>query len=197
MSNIDQLLQDAFDDLAAEAPHDPDLGQKVRRRSRYRRVVSLAPLAAAVAVVAVVSTVLLLRPAAVGSGARPVSACSPVQTAVLPTWARAGFTDPEPSMPFVTSKSGVMLAIIFNDPLVSPPVPDSGNKILWVTDVSASPGDPLIISGKLEGGTATMTTRVEGGPGPSGIDVPAPGCWLFDLTWGNHHDTIAIAYVKS
>ena len=117
---------------------------------------------------------------------------------MLPTWARVGFSDPEPSAPFVTSKSGELVAIIFADPLVSPAVPDRGNKILWVTTEgdSESVGADLHIAGTLEGGTATMQATVDGGPGPSTVDVPVPGCWHFDLTWGNQHDSVDIAYSK-
>lgn len=194
MITTDEILQQAFDDLADRAPHDDSLGATIRRRSRYRRAVTLAPLAAAVAVIAVVGTVLLVRPSVGDRAASPASACAPIRSAVLPTWARAGFSDPEPSMPFVTSKSGAMVAIIFADPLISPALPNLGNKILWVTNNDDSVGDGLHITGHLENGSATMQTTVEGGPGPSLIDVPQPGCWQFDLAWGSHRDTIDIAY---
>jgi hypothetical protein len=115
---------------------------------------------------------------------------------VLPTWARAGFSGPEPTSPFVMSTSGAMVAIIFASPLVSPALPDLGNKILWVTKDDSSAGDTLHITGHKEGGTETMQATVEGGPGPSLINVPAPGCWQFDLSWGSHHDTIAIPYAR-
>ncbi len=193
MNTFDEMLQSGFEDLAEHAPHRQDLAQEIRRRSRYRRAVTVAPLAAAAAVAAVVGAVVLLRPAAVDPAVPFVSACSPIRTEVLPTWARAGFTDPEPRMPVVTSKGGAMLAIIFADPLVSPAQPDVGNKILWASE-AASADHPLVISGRLERGTQTMTATVDGGGGPSIIDVPAPGCWLFDLTWANHHDTIDIPY---
>ena len=97
----------------------------------------------------------------------------------------------------MTSKSGAMVAIIFADPLISPALPNLGNKILWVTNDDDSATGSLHITGHLEGGTATMTTVVDGGPGPSLIDVPVAGCWQFDLSWGSHRDTIAIPYAKS
>ena len=197
MNTTDEILQLAFDDLADDAPHDQTLGETIRRRSRYRRVVTVAPLAAAVAVIAVVGTVLLVRPSVGDQPATPASSCAPIRSAVLPTWARAGFSDKEPSMPFVTSKSGAMVAIIFADPLISPALPNLGNKILWVTNDDDSAGDGLHITGHLENGSATMTATVEGGPGPSLIDVPQPGCWQFDLAWGSHRDTIDIAYATS
>ena len=123
MSDLDELLQRGFDDLASGAPHDNELANTIRRRSRYRRAITIAPVAAAVAVVAVVCAVMLVHPGAVGPSAQPTSACGPVETAVIPTWARAGFSDAEPSMPFVTSRSGHVIAILFNNPLRSPRSP--------------------------------------------------------------------------
>ena len=195
MSNLDDLLQRGFDDLADRAPHDPDLAGTVRRRSRYRRAVTVAPLAAAVAVLAVVGAVVLIRPASSDSVGVQPSACGPVEDKVLPTWARTGFSDPVPSAAYITSQSGHVVAILFNNPLNSPPKAGEGNKILWVAD-NASGGDDLIIDGKLENGTATMHTTVPGGPGPSGITVPVPGCWQFTLTYGVRHDVIDIPYSK-
>lgn len=193
MTNLDELLKRAFDDLSARAPHERELARAIRRRSHWRRVVMVAPIAAALAVIALVSVSVWFRPAG-GQAARPAGGCPPLQTAVLPSWARAGFTEPEPRMPFVTSASGHMLGIVFADPLVSPALPNLGNKILWVTDDPAPAGEALHIAGVVEGGTATMQATVDGGPGPSIIDVPTAGCWHFALTWGTHRDSIDIPY---
>jgi hypothetical protein len=207
--NMDEVLQEAFEDLAARAPHDESLGSTIRRRSRYRRVATVAPFAAAIAVIAVVGAVLLVRPTAPDQSAAAATVCSPIQTAVLPSWARAGFSEKEPRSRFVTSTSGAMVAIVFADPLISPARPDVGNKILWVPNTdnpAASIPSPrsdyvagdldLHITGRLENGTATMHTTVVGGSGPSIVNVPQPGCWKFDLTWGNRHDTINIPYAR-
>lgn len=193
---LDELLSTAIADLGASAPHDPDLAGTIRRRSRWRRVVTLAPLAAAAAVIAVVAVILTAggsRPGGTGA-ATPASACQPVATAVLPTWARAGFSDPEPSMPYVTSSSGHLVAIIFGTPLSSPAAADHNNKILWVSNAKGGAGD-LLITGIREDGGQTMSTAVPGGPGPSIVDMPMAGCWRLDLTWGTVHDSIALRYV--
>ena len=189
-------LHTALTDLADAAPHDPDLAGGIRRRAARRRLTVWAPAAAAAAVVVVVAGILIFRPAATPVTAAP-SRCAPLVTRVLPSWARAGFSDPEPQMPFATSSGGTMVAIVFADPLVSPELPDRGNKILWVTSDNDSAGQALHINGHREGGTGTMTETVDGGPGPSYVDVPAPGCWVFDLTWGKHHETIALNYVPA
>jgi hypothetical protein len=38
--------------------------------------------------------------------------------------------------------------------------------------------------------------QVEGGPGPSTIDLPDPGCWRLSLTWGGRTDTLDLEYVS-
>jgi hypothetical protein len=195
MTTFENQLQKAFDELAETAPHRPDLADSVRRRSRYRRGVLVAPAVVAVLVLALIGGFFLFRPGGSGDPAGPAgSACSPVRTEVLPGWARAGFSAAEPRMPVVHSRSGAMLAIIFASPLSSPEGPAAANKILWVTDTPAGPGEPLVITGRLEGGSAVSTTSVDGGPGPSYVDVPKPGCWVFQLSWGSHRDVIALPY---
>lgn len=195
MTRFDDQLQRAFDELAESAPHRPGLADAVRRRSRYRRAVTMAPAIVTVLVLALVGGLFLFRPGTAGRPAGPPSACTPVSTQVLPSWARTGFSDREPRMPVVYSRSRTMLAIIFASPLSSPEVTGgAANKILWVTDTPAAAGEPLLIAGKLEGGSAVSQTSVDGGPGPSYVDVPEPGCWVFQLSWGTHRDVIALPY---
>ena len=195
MIRFDDQLQKAFDELAQLAPHRDGLAESVRRRSRYRRAVTVAPAVVAVLVVALVGALFLFRPDSEQRAAGPSgSACSPVRTEVLPTWARIGFSDKEPRMPVVYSRTRAMVAIIFASPLSSPERPGAANKILWVTDAPAAAGEPLLISGQLEGGSAVAHTSVDGGPGPSYVDVPQPGCWVFQLDWGTHRDVIALPY---
>lgn len=123
--------------------------------------------------------------------APPTSSSCSVQNSVLPTWARAGFTDPKPVMPHVLSDNGKIIAILWSrsHPLNAPPLHDQNNKILWV---SPDYGIPLVIHARL--GDTTVTRKVAGGPGPSIIDMPRAGCWTFDLSWGGHHDTLRLPY---
>lgn len=115
--------------------------------------------------------------------------------AVLPTWARIGFTPPTEPMPYVLGDNGDIVAILWaeHDPLQVPPAADRNNKILWVSRVGA--GAPNIRA-TLESSGQTVTRSVPDGPGPSIIDLPAPGCWSFDLTWGTGHDRIRLEYVS-
>ena len=114
----------------------------------------------------------------------------------LPTWADAGFNPPTTPMPYVLSDDGDIVAILWaaHDPLVSPPAADQNNKILWVPRVSSPAGAPLQIQATLAGTGQSVTRTVGGGPGPSVVDMPSPGCWSFDLTWGTHRDHLELDY---
>lgn len=117
--------------------------------------------------------------------------------ATLPTWARTGFTPPTQPMPYVVGDSGDIVAILWaeHDPLQVPPAADRKNKILWVSRVGW--GVDLNIRATLESSGQGVTRSVMGGPGPSIVDLPSPGCWSFDLTWGTQHDHIQLEYVSS
>ena len=99
-------------------------------------------------------------------------------------------------MPHVISDRGDIVAILWaeHDPLQVPPAADRNNKILWVSRVGR--GD-LLIRATLMSSDETVTRSVAGGPGPSIIDLPSPGCWSFNLTWGAQHDHMQLEYVSS
>jgi hypothetical protein len=132
---------------------------------------------------------------------------STVRHDVLPPWARDGFSEPRPRIDHVLGRSGGILAILFADPLYSPPAADRNNKILWVAHRQFDFGDMHIRAQHMQGGTPIgkpVARRVPGGPGPSIIDVPAAGCWRFTLTWKTEGlsggkaitDTLDLRYVK-
>jgi hypothetical protein len=126
----------------------------------------------------------------------PATGCgSPVQTGPLPEWARAGFSDDGSGVPHVFGRRGDILGVLFGRTLSSPPAPDRSNKILWVSRVPVTPGGSLEITAQLDGTTETVTRTVAGGPGPSGVDLPAPGCWHFTLVWSGNTDTMDLTYV--
>lgn len=116
----------------------------------------------------------------------------------LPSWASAGFDPPTQPMPYVLGDSGDIIAILWadHDPLKVPAAADRNNKVLWVSRASSSAGALLRIQATLTDTGQTETRIVDGGPGPSIIDLPAPGCWSFDLTWGDHHDHLQLEYVS-
>jgi hypothetical protein len=98
-------------------------------------------------------------------------------------------------MPYVLGNRGDIAAIVWG-PLVVPPAADKNNKILWVARVGAL-GGSLRIQAHLVSTGQVVHRTVEGGPGPSIIDLPSPGCWSFDLTWGSHHDHLQLGYAPS
>jgi hypothetical protein len=134
------------------------------------------------------------------AGASPsIPAChSAVRKGVLPTWARTGFSAPRPRMPHVLGRSGEIAALVFAYPLRSPPVKNRGNKILWVSRRDVKPLSDLRIHAQRMDGRRRVgrpvTRVVMGGPGPSGINLPAPGCWRLTLRWSGRTDELDLQY---
>jgi hypothetical protein len=131
---------------------------------------------------------LALPPSANGCARQP-----PVSP--LPVWARSGFTPPDVPMPHVTGTAGNIVAILWATPdaLHVPALPDRANKILWVSRVSSG---PMTIRATLAGSTRSATVDLPDGPGPSYVDMPAPGCWTLHLSWGGHTDQLSLRYVR-
>jgi hypothetical protein len=115
----------------------------------------------------------------------------------LPVWARSGFSPADQAMPHVMGEAGNIVAILWapRDALHSPSLPDRNNKILWVSRIPLVAPDPLVIKATLAGSTRTATVSVPGGPGPSIINLPAPGCWTLHLSWSGHTDELKLRYV--
>jgi hypothetical protein len=120
---------------------------------------------------------------------------------VLPTWARAGFSDAKPTIAHITGRSGSIMGILFAQPLEVPPAKDHSNKILWVARVGTSSLTDLRITAHRMVGAHTVGSRVtrvvSGGPGPSIIDLPAAGCWRLALHWAGHTDTLDVRYARN
>jgi hypothetical protein len=106
-------------------------------------------------------------------------------------------------MPHVMGESGYIVAILWapRNALHSPPLPQPNNKILWVArddlpPPSAIAPSTLVITATLAGTTRTATVSVPGGPGPSIINLPAPGCWSLRLSWSGYTDRLQLRYVS-
>ncbi len=154
-----------------------------------------APTAGAGAASAGATSVPSAAPRESGTLATTSGSCTTDhKRAPLPEWAREGFFTPAPPMPYVLGDRGEIIAILWadHDPLQVPPPPGRNNKILWVASDGST--DPLTIRATLRPSGETVTRRVADGPGPSIVDLPAPGCWSLDLTWGDHHDHLDLAY---
>jgi hypothetical protein len=183
----------------------PDvLIKEARRRQRRRWLAAGAAVAAALGGAAGVAAGLAGHPrsqaaaqanVAVPAASNGCIAQPPVSS--LPVWARSGFTPPDQAMPHVMGAAGSIVAILWapRDALHAPPLQDRSNKILWVSRIPFTAPDPLVIKATLAGSRRTATVSVPGGPGPSIIDLPAPGCWTLRLSWSGHTDELNLRYV--
>ncbi|GII57942.1 hypothetical protein Pth03_63310 [Planotetraspora thailandica] len=209
--DLQERVRNAFQARTAVVPdpEQPDWATTPRRRVRRSR---FAPLMAATAVLVVAAGVALIslgvgsdeiRPASprpapvtVPPTVPPIAPCAPdVPSRVLPQWARRGFTEAEPRMPYVLGTRGDIAAILFGNPLAAPPRPDLSNKILWVSRVPTD-GSPLVVEARLAGSRTVVSRTVAGGPGPSIIDLPDSGCWHLTLTWSGRTDTMDLRYSR-
>jgi hypothetical protein len=135
-----------------------------------------------------------------GSYAKGRVACAPaVSNGVLPDWARGGFSDKAPTMPHTVGRMGWIAAILFAQPLLAPPGRTYNNKILWVARKPLTkPSDLRMTAQRMVGARAVgapVLRRVQGGPGPSIINLPRPGCWRFTLRWARSVDELDLVYV--
>jgi hypothetical protein len=146
------------------------------------------------------AAVVLALPATVGASGGGVAPCSPaVRHDVLPVWMRAGFTGPDPRIPYVLGRDGAIGAVLFGAPLNAPPAQRKNNKILWVPRHLSKTVAPLWIRMQKMVGVQAVGPPVRRiiatGPGPSYVDAPSAGCWRLTLTWSGQRDTLDLAYV--
>jgi hypothetical protein len=191
MNGLDDLRGAASDDLATRAPRDPLLADRVRARARRGRLTRAA--VGAVGAVALAAAVPVLAAHVGGGSTGPVvaqaSPCrSTVVTGVLPVWARGGFSDPKPVMPYVASASGEIVAILWQ-PLTGPPASPGGDKVLWVW---RTPADTTAVRAfaRLDGTGPALREFATDVTGPSGVSLPSAGCWRITITWPTGSDTI-------
>ena len=210
MTDLDRALAEVFSDLADDAPHDPALAQGVRQRARRRGLATA--VAAAAACAAAVGGVAVLEHGRGGSAQvattvptpttpaprSPAPACDgKARMAVVPEWARAGFSDPEPVAPLVRSRSGNVVAILFGRQLWSPPRKDVNNKVLWVWRQPIEGGSgPVTMTAQLMGTDRVVTSGLPLPAGPSIVDLPLPGCWRITLHASGGTDTIDLDYAR-
>ena len=121
-----------------------------------------------------------------------------IRHGVLPKWARAGFSEDRPRLPHAIGRSGDIAALLLGYPLRSPRPVKRSNKILWVSRVPLEPPSALRISAQRMRGRQRLGSPVrrvvEDGPGPSIVNLPAPGCWRLSLAWSGHRDGLDLVY---
>lgn len=177
-----------------------------RARPGRERPATLTAILSGLVTASVVALALVLlghahradRPASVGDHRATVLACrSEGRIGVLPVWARPGFSKARPRVRYELGASGQIAAIPFGT-LTSPPAANHNNKILWVSHVSTRPGASLRILAQRMTGTrrdgAPVMRAVSGGPGPSIINLPVPGCWRLTLRWSGWTDQLDLQY---
>jgi hypothetical protein len=124
----------------------------------------------------------------------PAPCRSDVTRDALPVWARAGFSGDGSGVPHVFGEHGDLLAVLFEYPPASSADPQDGTKILWVSRLPQEPMQPLVVEATLAGTTTTVTREVPGGPGPSSMQLPGPGCWRLALSWSGHQDHMNLQF---
>ena len=190
---IGALLRTATDDIDVALPPADALVGAGRARLRRRRIIGAVATLTAVAIVGIGIPVALgshstrTGTGATGATTSPAGCVTRVPSRVLPTWARDGFSEAKPRMPYVLGDSGNIAAILFADPLLYPPPNNPANKVLWVSRVSYGWGAPLHITATLADGSMTAHRVVEGGPGPSYLNLPAVGMLGPDPALGPPH----------
>lgn len=195
---IEMVLRRLHDEGADAAP--------TRARSRRPHAATLTAIVSGLVTASVATLALVLlghahrasRPAGAGDHPATVLPChSEIRIGVLPVWARAGFSEARPRMPYELGASGRIAAIPFGT-LNSPPAATHTNKILWVSHVLPRAGGSLRIRAQRMTGTtpagAPVMRAVTGGPGPSIINLPAPGCWRLTLRWSGRTDQLDLQY---
>ena len=144
-----------------------------------------------------------------GRGALPPASAGPVTAAgclarfingPLPVWTRGGFHPPGQSIGHVMGVRGEIVAILWGGPktsLYAPPHKGyENNKILWVARLPLpvmSPA-PMTIRATLNGTHLVASRELQYGPGPSSVDLPAPGCWTLNLSWAGLQDQVDLWY---
>ena len=212
MTDVDPLLAEAFDDLGRQAPHDPDLAGSVRRRARRQAAVAGSVLA--VARRRRVSTVVAVgrpdgpaveRRSRAADHERPPARDRPLPGPGDRRAARVGVDRLlRPARRAVSRSSAAPRATSSpssSDRSPRRPLPDRSNKILWVPNPSPSgpttpPPDVPRGHRGAPGGHGPARRRKELlALGPSIVDLPQPGCWHFDVSWGQYTDSLSLRYV--
>jgi hypothetical protein len=112
------------------------------------------------------------------------SACAPLDTEPLPSWALSGFSDPTATWPFGRSASGDLVGIVFTDPLqAAASAQDPQNKTLWVTRTPPQATDLLKTTAQPENTDQLTEVDLHEPPGLSIVDLPTPGCGVMQLRW--------------
>ena len=135
--------------------------------------------------------------------AKPVAGgCGATQVYIggEPDWLTQAGANNNPSfLPYFITNPANAAGFLFSHPLRAGSPNNPGNKILWVVGVPRD-GNNLLVDGHPLSATAPvvhMSFEDNASPGeiyPSDVDVPNPGCWHFDITWGQNRTSADLLF---
>jgi hypothetical protein len=125
---------------------------------------------------------------------------TPLLAGGIPGWLdEAGAHNNPSGVTYAVASPTRAAGFLFGYPLTAGNRQNPSNKILWVVGWPRN-GSPLDIKGHPLNALAPsihLTFPANSSPGeiyPSGVDVPKPGCWHFDLAWDVHKTSIDLKY---
>jgi hypothetical protein len=143
------------------------------------------------------STRTTTQPVAATDPARCVPAA--IHNGAPPRWTAAAWSDSSPDfrVPYALASGDAAAAFFFARNLRAGHPENPSNKVLWIVRFPRD-GHPLEITARLGRDPAKVVRTswpADSSPGeiyPSGVDLPKPGCWHLELTWGSHRAAIDI-----
>ena len=129
------------------------------------------------------------------------SRCAPaaIHHGAPPRWTAAAWSSSSPDfrVPYALASDDAAAAFFFAPSLRAGHPENPSNKVLWVVRFPRN-GHPLQITARLGGDPARVVHSLwpaNSSPGeiyPSGVDLPAPGCWHLALAWGAHRASLDV-----
>ncbi len=116
-----------------------------------------------------------------------------------PPWTTPAWADSSPGfrVPYALASGDAAAAFFFAPRLRAGHPENPSNKVLWVVRFPRN-GNPLEITARL-GRDPSRVVRTSWSAGsspgeiyPSGVDLPAPGCWHLALAWGPHRASVDV-----
>jgi hypothetical protein len=137
------------------------------------------------------------RQAAVADPGRCVPAA--IHNGAPPSWTAAAWSDSSPGfrVPYSLASGDAAAAFFFARTLRAGHPTNPSNKVLWVVRFPRN-GHPLEISarfGRDPSEVVRSSWPADSDPGeiyPSGVDLPKPGCWHLELSWGSHRASVDV-----
>ncbi len=122
-----------------------------------------------------------------------------VHNGAPPRWTAAAWSDSSPGfrVPYSLASGHTAAAFFFASKLRAGHPSNPSNKVLWIVRYPRN-GHPLEITARLGRDPAEVvriSRPADSSPGeihPSDVDLPSPGCWHLQLTWGSHRANLDI-----